>query len=588
MKFPQMQSAGVGMRLGSAFGLLTLLLLACVAFGVQRLNSLNNTMQSLLEHEARSSLLATELVAKAQEISAAVGRAVMADSGALIQSNLAQTEKLRGQNDQVKKLLEEALSNDAARTALKEVIDAQTPYRAAMDKVIAAIKGGDSDAARTALNDKSLASAEAAYMGALKDFDTQQISATEEAKTQAAAAYTTGRNLLLGAALLAVVLALAMGLWITRGLIRELGGEPDYATAITQRIAAGDLSVQISLRANDQSSLLFAIQAMRDSFAGIVERVRQGSDGVATASAEIAQGNSDLSGRTESQASALQQTAASMEELSSTVKQNADNAAQANQLAIGASSVAVQGGTVVGQVVSTMKGINEASRKIADIISVIEGIAFQTNILALNAAVEAARAGDQGRGFAVVASEVRSLAGRSAEAAKEIKALISASVLRVDEGTALVDKAGATMVEVVAAIKRVTDHMGEISAASQEQSAGVAQVGEAVTSLDRTTQQNAALVEQMAAAAGSLKHQSDDLVQAVSVFTLAGGATTPLVARSAIRSASPPSEAPAVERRSANPTSHTRARARAKPPVEVEPAARVTEAAPAAYSWETF
>jgi methyl-accepting chemotaxis protein len=239
---------------------------------------------------------------------------------------------------------------------------------------------------------------------------------------------------------------------------------------------------------------------------------------VATASAQIAQGNNDLSARTEQQASALEQTAASMEELSSTVRQNADNARQGNQLAQNASTVAVRGGEVVGQVVDTMKGINDASRKIADIIGVIDGIAFQTNILALNAAVEAARAGEQGRGFAVVASEVRSLAGRSAEAAKEIKGLISDSVQRVEQGTVLVDQAGTTMAEVVAAIRRVTDIMGEISAASTEQSQGVAQVGEAVTQMDQATQQNAALVEESAAAAESLKAQAQQLVQAVAVL----------------------------------------------------------------------
>jgi methyl-accepting chemotaxis protein len=266
--------------------------------------------------------------------------------------------------------------------------------------------------------------------------------------------------------------------------------------------------------------MLAAMSRMQSSFSAIVRGVQANAEQVATASAQIAQGNNDLSGRTEQQASALEETAASMEELSATVRQNADNAKQANQLAQSASTVAVLGGDVVAQVVDTMKGINESSKKIADIISVIDGIAFQTNILALNAAVEAARAGEQGRGFAVVASEVRSLAGRSADAAKEIKSLIITSVERVEHGTTLVDKAGATMSEVVSSIKRVTDIMGEIRAASVEQSSGVAQVGEAVTQMDHATQQNAALVEESAAAAESLKGQAQQLVQAVAVFKL--------------------------------------------------------------------
>jgi len=321
-------------------------------------------------------------------------------------------------------------------------------------------------------------------------------------------------------ALVLVAILLGIGLMIARSIVKQLGGEPDTANAITHRMAQGDMSVDIALKPGDDTSIMHGIKTMRDNVAKIVAHVREGSESVATASAEIAQGNQDLSARTESQASALEETAASMEELSSTVKQNADNARQANQLAQSASTVAVQGGEVVAQVVDTMKGINDASRKINDIISVIDGIAFQTNILALNAAVEAARAGEQGRGFAVVASEVRSLAGRSAEAAKEIKTLITDSVQRVEQGTALVDQAGSTMTEVVTSIRRVTDIMGEISAASAEQSQGVAQVGEAVTNMDQATQQNAALVEEMAAAASSLRAQAQDLVQTVAVFKL--------------------------------------------------------------------
>ena len=319
-------------------------------------------------------------------------------------------------------------------------------------------------------------------------------------------------------ALLAAGLGLILGVLTTRVVTRPLA----QAVDAVDNIAQGDLRRPIRAEGGDElGQLLHAMERMRVSLADVVNHVRRGSESVATASAEIAQGNNDLSARTEQQASALEQTAASMEQLGSTVKQNADSALEANQLAMSASSVAVQGGDVVSQVVETMRGINESSRKIADIIGVIDGIAFQTNILALNAAVEAARAGEQGRGFAVVASEVRSLAGRSAEAAREIKSLIHASVERVELGTAQVDRAGATMAEVVQSIQRVTDIMRAISSASSEQAGGVAQVGEAVTQMDQATQQNAALVEQMAAAASSLKSQAQELVQVVAVFKLA-------------------------------------------------------------------
>ena len=318
-----------------------------------------------------------------------------------------------------------------------------------------------------------------------------------------------------------IVISVAMGAFLAWAITRSITHPVKEALVLAEAVAAGDLTSRIHSESKDElGQLLRAMMGMSESLVKVVSNVRSGSEGVATASSEIAQGNHDLSSRTESQASSLEETAASMEELSATVKQNADSARQANQLAMSASTVATQGGQVVGKVVETMKGISESSRKISDIISVIDGIAFQTNILALNAAVEAARAGEQGRGFAVVASEVRSLAGRSAEAAKEIKMLINASVERVEQGTALVDQAGTTMTEVVSSIKRVTDLMGEISAASNEQAAGVGQVGEAVQQMDQVTQQNAALVEQMAAAASSLRTQADELVQVVAVFQL--------------------------------------------------------------------
>jgi methyl-accepting chemotaxis protein len=322
---------------------------------------------------------------------------------------------------------------------------------------------------------------------------------------------------LLGSAL---VLAVFLARW-TSGLIT---GPIARAVSAAERIAGGDLAVKLEVQGHDEpAQLLRALDGMKDNLAEIVRGVRVNAENVATASGQIAQGNLDLSNRTEQQASALEETAATMEELSSTVRNNSENSKEANRLATAASDIAARGGAVVAQVVGTMKDINQSSKKIADIISVIDGIAFQTNLLALNAAVEAARAGEQGRGFAVVASEVRSLAGRSAEAAKEIKALITNSVQQIEQGSALVDQAGHTMEEIVSAIKSVNVIAGEISNASVEQSTGVSQVGQAVSQMDQATQQNAALVEESAAAAESLKQQAQQLVTAVSVFKLDGG-----------------------------------------------------------------
>lgn len=359
-------------------------------------------------------------------------------------------------------------------------------------------------------------------VSALEQLQAFNFRASDEAALNAKAVYERGRAIAVGCVAAALLLGAALAFAITRGLLRSLGGEPAVAAEVARAVANGDLTTPIQLRRGDTDSLMARLKDMQAGLARVVATVRESSHTLATASDEIAQGNLDLSGRTEQQASTLQETAASMEELGSTVAQNADNAMKADSLARQASDIAGRGGQVVSRVVQTMKEINTSSRRIADITGVIDSIAFQTNILALNAAVEAARAGDQGRGFAVVATEVRSLAQRSAESARQINKLIAESVERVAQGTTLVDEAGTTMDEVTRSIREVAQLMNQISTASSEQSGGVRQVGEAVTQMDQTTQQNAALVEQGAAAADGLRSQARKLVEAVSVFRLTG------------------------------------------------------------------
>jgi methyl-accepting chemotaxis protein len=455
----------------------------------------------------------------------------IASSGKQIETTIAQ--------------LQVDIKSERGKAALAQTVAARGAFVAQRDRMLALFRAGKLDEARVLLL-KEARPLQLALMQRLDELSTLQNDLMAESAATVASD-VKALNMAVGALLAA---ALVLGTLLAVTIIRSITVPLEEAARIAKAVAGGDLSQQFRTDGTSETGLLLgALHEMQTRLSGIVGDVRRNADSVATASADIAHGNLDLSSRTEEQASALEQTAASMEQLGSTVRQNADNARQASQLALGASTVAVRGGDVVGKVVETMKGINDSSRRIADIIGVIDGIAFQTNILALNAAVEAARAGEQGRGFAVVASEVRNLAQRSAEAAKEIKVLINDSVERVGQGSALVDQAGETMHEVVTAIKRVTDIVAEISAASTEQSAGVAQVAEAVTHMDQATQQNAALVEESAAAAESLKHRALKLVEAVAVFRTAQGAVVP---EAPVPTAAAAAPARPVERRGPN------------------------------------
>ena len=422
------------------------------------------------------------------------------------------------------------------------------------------------------------------YIGAQKELVKMQQDRTVEVMAETEARrQTNSAGILVGLAVIVAAIFLATS-WLVRSIREPL----NQANELAARIAQGDLStVVVTHREDEFGALLDSLSTMNQSLSRMVSEVRSSTDSIAIASSEIAQGNNDLAQRTEQTSSNLQATASSMDALTGTVQHSADNARQASTLAASASAVAQRGGAVVTQVVETMQEINASSKKISDIIGVIDGIAFQTNILALNAAVEAARAGEQGRGFAVVASEVRSLAGRSAEAAKEIKILINTSVERVEQGTALVDEAGSTMSEVVASIRRVTDIMGEISAASNEQALGVSQIGEAVTNMDQVTQQNAALVEQMAAAASSLKSQAQELVQTVAVFKLNASEST---VRTQVRSAQAKSIPIAGMERRVSPATNAKPKAAAVKTVSLPKPKAVAKAVPAGGDddWETF
>jgi methyl-accepting chemotaxis protein len=510
-----MNQLKIGARLGLAFGVVLLITALLAVVGISRLGTLKNASHRMVSTQFTQASLAQRWEAHIRSNWVRAEASLRAKDPAYeeaLQKDMDATSKVIAQ---LQKELETSELSEAGRARMAEVAKAREQYRTARAELLKKKKAGEEV---SALIDRDVRPMADGYLKALAAFSqlTEEGLSASEAETISVG--SAGQWWLGAGGTVAVAMGLLFAWLATRSITQPIRRAVESAEAI----AGGNLAHEVVATGSDETAqLLHALSAMKVNLARIVGQVREGSESVSTASAEIAEGNHDLSARTESQASALQQTAASMEQLSATVGRNADNARQANQLAQSASSVAVQGGDVVAQVVDTMKGINESSRKIADIISVIDGIAFQTNILALNAAVEAARAGEQGRGFAVVASEVRSLAGRSADAAKEIKALINDSVVRVEQGTALVDRAGSTMTEVVTSIRRVTDLMGEISSASSEQSSGVAQVGDAVTQMDQATQQNAALVEEMAAATSSLRAQAQDLVRTVAVFQLA-------------------------------------------------------------------
>ena len=514
-----MKNLKIGTRLAGGFGLVLLLTMLMAWIGLSHMQSVAEATSEMMQQPLAKERMISDwyrLIHTSVRRTTAISKSSDPSLGPFF---AADTAASTSEVNELQKKVEPLLDSDAEKKLFGDMVAARKRYISSRDAIVALKKEDKFEEAAVVLEQRFIPDGKA-YLEALNGLLVMQRQSIDANAASIDAEYRANRGFMLAFA--AVVLALGgVCAWrLTRGITQPLGRAVEIACAV----AANDLRSDIVVDSKDETGrLLQALKTMNDGLARIVGEVRAGTDQIATASGQIAAGNQDLSARTEQQAGSLEETASSMEELTSTVKQNADNARQANQLAEAASHVAERGGEVVGQVVDTMESINASSRKIVDIISVIDGIAFQTNILALNAAVEAARAGEQGRGFAVVATEVRNLAHRSAAAAKEIKTLIDDSVGKVNAGSQLVEQAGMTMSEVVDSIKRVTGIMGEITTASMEQSAGIEQVNEAMIQMDHVTQQNAALVEEAAAAAGALQEQAESLADVVSVFKLSEG-----------------------------------------------------------------
>ena len=521
MNFRNFRNFRISVRLSGGFGILMALMLIMILISIIRFSSIGNANSKIIDQDWVSAAAANAIDAAAREDARrTLALFILPDQAARAQS-YARIDADKKAIDAALESLAKLVASDDGKTALTKIQAARIVYAASFIKVAELVEAGNRDDAAKMMNAETFPALDA-LLGEIKTLINLQKQQVKASGAEATQDIDASRLLMLGLGLAAFLASIALAYSLTRSITVPL----NEALAVAQKVALGDLTQTIRVSTTDETgNLLQALKDMNESLVRIVGEVRAGTDTISTASGQIATGNLDLSARTEAQAGSLEETASSMEELTSTVKQNADNARQANQLVVSASDFAVKGGAVVGQVVHTMGSIKESSRKIVDIIGVIDGIAFQTNILALNAAVEAARAGEQGRGFAVVATEVRNLAQRSAAAAKEIKTLIGDSVEKVDAGSKLVDEAGTAMNEIVTSVKHVADIMSEITAASQEQSSGIEQVNQAITQMDDATQQNAALVEQAAAAAKSMQDQAGNLSMVVSVFKLAQDST---------------------------------------------------------------